>query len=271
MYRTGSIGSSVGPAVIEHRLALEIAPGLQRGHHRVGNALGLGEPARPYRAARQKTLVRLDDGVTPLPQRFHVVTGGGVTPHIVVHRRSEDDGTGEGQVDGGEEIVGDAGGELGEQVRRGRSDYEDVTLLRDADVFYRARERIRTWVRREQAGDHLAAGEGGEGERPDELLRRLRHHHLDGRAAFDERSRQFRGLIGGDAAADAQDHVHTGPGSEVLLLLQFQGGRSGDRVVVFHQSAADFFDGRDRGLLRGGGQERPRTALQAVGRAWRPR
>ena len=40
--------------------------------------------------------------------------GGGVVPHVDVHRGGDDDGGGGGEVEGGEEVVGDALGEFGE-------------------------------------------------------------------------------------------------------------------------------------------------------------
>ena len=51
-------------------------------------------------------------------------------------------------------------------------------------------------------GEHFAAGEGREGQRADELLRRRGHHHLDLVALLHQQARQFRGLISCDAAAD---------------------------------------------------------------------
>jgi hypothetical protein len=58
-----------------------------------------------------------------------------VVPHVGVHRGREDDAAGEGQISGGEEVVGQAVGEFREQIGGCGSDDEKIILLRDADMF----------------------------------------------------------------------------------------------------------------------------------------
>ena len=134
---------------------------------------------------------------------------------------------------------------------------EQFVLLRDGDVFDGALDG-------EQVGEDLAAGERGEGERADELLRGRGHHDLHLVALLHQQARQFRGFVSRDAAADAEDDVHTGLengfGQRIVMAV---GQRSGE--VVLHQAAAHFFHGDDGGLLGRRRQHRTRAALQLPG------
>ena len=76
-------------------------------------------------------------------------------------------------------------------------------LLRDRDVLDRA-------FNGEQIRQHFAPGEGREGERTDELLRRGGHHHLNMVALLHQEACQFRGLVCCDSAADPEENLHTG-------------------------------------------------------------
>ena len=121
--------------------------------------------------------------------------GGRMLPHVDVHRGREHHRAGEGQIERGEEIVRQAVRELRHQVRGGRRDHQQFVLLRHGDMLDGALDG-------EQIGEDLAAGERREGERTDELLRRGGHHDLHLVALLHQQARQFRGLIGRDAAAD---------------------------------------------------------------------
>ena len=70
---------------------------------------------------------------------------------------------------GAEEVVGEPERELGQRVRRYGRDKQDVSALSDIDVGNGAVQRLvgRTVV--EQVRDDLVAGQGGDGERSDEL------------------------------------------------------------------------------------------------------
>ena len=56
-------------------------------------------------------------------------------PHIHVHGGSHKNRRGGGQVQGGQEIVGDAVGELGQDIGRGRRNDQRIGPLRLADVL----------------------------------------------------------------------------------------------------------------------------------------
>ena len=60
----------------------------------------------------------------------------------------------------------------------------------------------------EHAGDDLLAGERGEGERADELLRCGGHDDLHAHVALLQLADDLGGLVGGDAAAHTQCDFH---------------------------------------------------------------
>ncbi len=111
-------------------LALHLQPQLHLGH----DAVGVGHPPRAVDAAGQLAGARFHHEHPSVAQQAHVALGGRVLPHVGVHGRSDHHGLGEGQAHGGEEIVGDAVGHLGQRVGRGRSDDHDVGLLAVFDV-----------------------------------------------------------------------------------------------------------------------------------------
>ena len=52
------------------------------------------------------------------------------------------------------------------------------------------------------------AGHGGQGRCGDELVRRGRHDDLHVGTTVPEAPHEFRGLVGGNAAADAEQNIH---------------------------------------------------------------
>ena len=88
-------------------------------------------------------------------------------------------------------------------------DQQQIGLLGDRDMFYRVIEvgfLAGFW---KQVGDDLFSGQSGEGERADKLARRAGHHNLGLVVAFGKEANQLGGLVGGDAAADADDDFRT--------------------------------------------------------------
>ena len=138
MKRTGSIGSRVPPAVtstlhagqvVGHR----VAAGQQQLRQR-GDLLGLGQSARAAVRAGQPARRRLEHDGPAAPQGGDVVDGGGVEPHLGVHRGGEQHRTSRGQQRRGQQVVGAAGDRPGQQVGGGGSDDDEVGLLADPDV-----------------------------------------------------------------------------------------------------------------------------------------
>ena len=99
--------------------------------------------------------------------------------------------------EGGDEVVGDPAGGLGEDVRGGGHDEEKVRVEVEFNVRHRALGRVLPFARRDRV-----SREGLEGDRPHEAGRVFRHRHAHVGAELDEAAHDFAGLVGGDAARD---------------------------------------------------------------------
>ena len=130
-------------------------------------------------------------------------------PHVHVHGRRDDHRRGGGEIESGEEIVGDAVRKFSEDTGRGRRDDQGVGRLRGIDVFDGGVEIIvGRFGRGPQAGDDFVSGERGEGERLNELFRRLGHDHVNIESMLLQGADQLCCLVGGDAAGDANRDLH---------------------------------------------------------------
>ena len=91
-------------------------------------AIGSTPARRPFpgHAAGQITLVGRNDAHAARAQRLDIFLRRGMVPHVDVHRRSDDDGRSRREIQGGQEIVGDASREFGQGVGGGRGDHEHV-------------------------------------------------------------------------------------------------------------------------------------------------
>ena len=120
----GAAGGDQDPQAVPGALARRqrrLDPGQQ--------ALGVGQAAAAELAARgELALVGLDHLDPALAQRRQVRLGRRVGVHAVVHRRRDQARRRAGEEGGGEHRVGDAGGELGDRVGRGRRDQEGVAV-----------------------------------------------------------------------------------------------------------------------------------------------
>ncbi len=99
-----------------------------------GDLLGLGQPSCAAVGAGEPAGRRFEDDGAAAAQRGHVVDGGGVEPHLGVHRGCEQHGTSGGQQRGGQQVVGAAGDGAGQQVRGGGRDDDEVGFLPDPDM-----------------------------------------------------------------------------------------------------------------------------------------
>jgi len=98
-------------------------------HNSLGDGVRLGHAPRADHAAGQLARPRLDYAHAALAEGFEVGLRRRMLPHIHVHRGRHEDRRGGGQVEGGEKIVGDAVGEFGQDVGRGRSDNQRRSRL----------------------------------------------------------------------------------------------------------------------------------------------
>ena len=87
----------------------------------VVDLVGLGQPALAGVGAGQPALGGLDDQAAALAQGRDVGLGGGVLPHLGVHRGREHDRAPGGEQGVGEQVVGQAVRGLGQQVGGGRA------------------------------------------------------------------------------------------------------------------------------------------------------
>ncbi len=101
-----------------------------------------------------------------------------------------------------EGVVGDAVGELRDDVRGGRGDDEEVGPVGEIDVA----RMPALFLVVEIGGDGMPR-EDLQGQGRDELLRVLRHDDADLVTAFDEPAREIGGLVGGDRAVTPRTTV----------------------------------------------------------------
>ena len=118
---TGQVGRRDAPRASTSRQTLE-------------DLVRLGQPALAGVGAGQPALGGLDDQGAALAQRGDVGRGGGVLPHLGVHRRGEHDRAARGEQRVGEQVVGQAVRGPGQQVGGGRGDDDEVGRLADPDV-----------------------------------------------------------------------------------------------------------------------------------------
>ncbi len=206
--RTGSMSSNVGPAVIKtlrparppspeaSRAVCRRAEHLLGGDHHVCRfrQTALADPP-----AREIAGTGIDHLHAARAQRLEVLHHGRMLEHVGVHRRREQHRRPRGGVERRQEIIREAVGELGDGVRGGRRHHEQVDVRRDRDVLDVG---IRAGL--PLIGDHLPARDGFEGQRPDELPGRLRHHRHHVVAVLLKPARDLDGLVGPDPAAHAQ-------------------------------------------------------------------
>ena len=121
-----------------------------------------------------------------------------------------------GEEGGGQQRVADAGGELGDRVRGGGGNEVGVGVLDHVEMADRvvrgrlvARERATHRIALELAGQHRGADDRLERGGADEALRGGRHRDAHAVARLGRQARELERLVGGDAAAYAeQDAGH---------------------------------------------------------------
>ena len=158
----------------------------------------LGQPALAGVGTGQPALGGLDDQAAALAQGRDVRLGGGVLPHLGVHRGREHDRAPGGEQGVGEQVVGQAVRGLGQQVGGRRRDHDQVGRLADPDV------RDLVDVLPHLGGDRLA-GQRRPGRGAHEVQRRSGGYDGDVVAGLGEPAQQLRGLVGRDASGDPED------------------------------------------------------------------
>ncbi len=162
------------------------------------DVLGLAHAARVHVTAGKVAAAGSHHMDTALAQRGHVGLCRRRLPHAVVHSGCDHDGSRRRKQRGGDKVVGDAVGHLGDDIGgRGRYDHQ-IGLLRERNMVDGVGRVV------EQAHGDGLVGERAEGERTHELRGMLAHNDLDACAALLQQAHDIARLIGGDPAGDAQ-------------------------------------------------------------------
>ena len=204
----------------EVRLGRRRAPGTSAS---IAASRSAGSGSRPGPASpcgRQAPAAGLEHGRAARAQRRDVRLRRGVLPHLVVHRRARRAaGSVGGERGARQEVVGEPGGELGDRVRRGRRDREDVGVADELEVAERvvvgqrlAGERAARRVALELVDEDRRAGQRGERGGADEARARRRLDDAHGVPGGGRQADELQRLVGGDPTTDAeQDPGHGGP------------------------------------------------------------
>ena len=145
--------------------------------------------------------------------------------HVGVHGRRQQHRRGGGQVQRRQEIVGDAVRELANGVRGGGHDQQQADVRGDGDVL-----DVGVGARRPLAGDDAPARDGLEGHLADEPPGVARHQRDDVVPALLQTTSDLDGLVGPDAAGDAEcDECH-GYSRNVSMIAEATGPMRGRRA-----------------------------------------
>ncbi len=185
----------------QHPLVFKIL-GCQTADQSVKDLRRFRQTARADRAAGQIPCPRLHNAVAVASQDIEVPLNRATAVHVGVHGRAKNYRRGHHHHHGGEGVVGNAVGQLTDQVGRGRCNHDGIGLGRPIDVPKRSLVRLL-----EEAGADRTTREGLKRHPADEVLRVAGHHHPDGGLLAGHEAQQFDALVCGDAAADAQNDI----------------------------------------------------------------
>ena len=188
-----------GPRRDHHLHALHILCAGQLPQAVVHEHALLRQAAGAHVAAGQQPGAGGDHGKAVVFQRFQIVLGDGVFQHVGVHGRSHQLGAGGGQRHGGQHIIGQAVGQLGQHVGGGRGDQHQV-----GGVGQRHMGHVVLEIAVKGVHDAPAVGQRLKHQRRDELGGVFGHQHMHVGAQLDQRVRHVGHLVGGNAAGDAQ-------------------------------------------------------------------
>ena len=160
----------------------------------------VGQTAASHIATCQITLIGLDEHGPADTELADVVARGSRLVHVHVHGRRQHKRRGTRQGRGGEQIVGDAVGQLGQDIGRARRDDEGIGLLGKRDVMNGIGRVV------EQADRHLLVGKRSERDGIDEMRGVFGHAYLHTHASLLEAADNLAGFICGYAAGYAQQH-----------------------------------------------------------------
>jgi len=159
----------------------------------------LGHAARAVFAARHHAVAGADREHAVGREGRPVAARGGVEPHADVHGGGQQHALVGGEQQGRGEVVGEALGHLGHEVRGSGRHHQEFGAARQLDMAH-----LGLVGEREQVVVDPAAREARHRQRCDEALGGFRHHGPDLGAALAQPADQVERLIGRDAAPDDQ-------------------------------------------------------------------
>ena len=135
-------------------------------------------------------------------QGGNIAAGRRVFPHLAVHRRRHQQRAiaGEGQC--AQQIIGEAIGELGDEISRCRRNQQRIGVARKVDVRHVIGDACIPLV-----GENRLARKRLESDRRHEAAGCFGHRHLYAGTLFGEQANEFCRLIGSDATRDAKKNA----------------------------------------------------------------
>lgn len=140
---------------------------------------------------------------TPRAEFFEGGGGGGMRPHVGVHRGGDPPRFGfqfPREPERADDVVGQAGGEAIDGVGGGGAEQSEVGVAGEGDVVERA-------TGFEEIGEHRAAAQAFKGGGADEAQRGGRGDRLHGDAGLSEPRNGGAGFVAGDGAAEEEEDV----------------------------------------------------------------
>ena len=156
---------------------------IQNRHHTVDDLLDRREAAGTVGLASHLPDFRIDDVNAAARKCLEICLNRRMLPHARVHCGSNDYGSGYGQMECREEIVGHSICKLGNAIGGGRCDQKQVRGLRHKNVIESAFEVAAGSLAFKDVDVNLVARQRAECQRGHKLRRALRHQDCDVDAA----------------------------------------------------------------------------------------
>ena len=143
-----------------------------------------------------------DDFHTIVPAFVQIILHDPVAVHAGVHGGSHDFGTFAGKESGGQHVVGNAAGDLADDIGRGRSQQKDVRLFGQRDMFH-----LEFKIPVESVNQAFVAGQCFQGNGRYKVGGVFCHDNGDIAAAFFQHTCQCGNFVGGNAAGYAENDL----------------------------------------------------------------
>ena len=165
-----------------------------QGDQRRDDLRRFAHAARAALAAGLRALGGADEAQAARGEQRTVVTRRRMRPHDMVHGRRQQQWCAGRQAQGGQQVGGEAGGEFGHHIRRGRGDDHEVRPARELDVAHGG-----LGLRVPEVLAHRLAGDGLEHRGRDHAGGAAGHDHAYLGTLVTQAADDIRALVGGDA------------------------------------------------------------------------